>query len=60
MQNGLYTYITTGNTEKENSFKIEILFATVQQINNAVDKIKQVLNQETVAVVREKVNSSLI
>ena len=47
-------------TEKENSFKIEILFANQKQIQNAVDTIKQKLNQETIAVVKEKVASSLI
>ena len=57
---GIYTYITDNKTEKENSFKIEILFANQKQIQNAVDTIKQKLNQETIAVVKEKVASSLI
>ena len=57
---GIYTYITDNKTEKENSFKIEILFANQKQIKNAVDTIKQKLNQESIAVVREKVASSLI
>lgn len=57
---GLYTYITDHKTEKENTFKIEILFATDTQIKNAIAQIKQILNQETVAMVKEKVNSSLI
>lgn len=57
---GIYTYITDNKTEKENSFKIEILFANQKQIQNAVDAIKQKLNQETIAVVKEKVASSLI
>ena len=56
---GIYTYITDNKTEKENSFKIEILFANQKQIQNAVDTIKQKLNQETIAVVKEKVASSL-
>jgi hypothetical protein len=57
---GLYTYITDNKTELENTYKIEILFATDNQINNAVAKIKEVLNQESVAVVKERINSSLI
>jgi hypothetical protein len=57
---GLYTYITDNKTEKENTYKIEVLFATDNQIKNAIENIKATLNQETVAVVKEKVNSSLI
>lgn len=57
---GLYTYITDNKTEKENTFKIEILFANKKQVNNAISQIKKALNQETIAVVREKVASALI
>lgn len=57
---GIYTYIIDNKTEKENSFKIEILFASQKQIQNAVNTIKQKLNQESIAVVKEKVASSLI
>lgn len=56
---GIYKYVT-GEVETENSFKIEVLFATKKQIRNAVAEIKQQLNQETVAVVHEKIRSSLI
>ena len=57
---GIYTYATDKSTEKENSFKIEVLFASKKQILSAVDGIKLKLNQETVAVAQEKLRSSLI
>lgn len=57
---GIYTYKSDNTTEKENSFKIEILFASKKQIENAVAGIKTKLNQESVAVVEEKIVSSLI
>ena len=57
---GLYTYIVDNKTEKENTFKIEILFANKKQINNAVAQIKKALNQETIAVSQEKIASALI
>ena len=57
---GLYKAVKSFDTEKENSFKIEILFASQKQIQNAVNTIKQKLNQESIAVVKEKVASSLI
>ena len=56
---GLYQYIT-GEKEKENTFKIELLFVNKKQVKNAVDKIKQVLNQESIAVAIDKVNSELL
>lgn len=55
---GLYQYIN-GEKEKENSFKIELLFVSKKQVKNAVNKIKSVLNQESVAVSTEKMNSKL-
>lgn len=57
---GIYTYKSDNTTEKENSFKIEILFASKKQVENAVAGIKTKLNQESVAVVEEKIVSSLI
>lgn len=56
---GIYTY-ATGETESENSFKIEILFAKDKQIKSAIKEIKEKLNQESVALVKEKIQSSLI
>lgn len=46
--------------EVENSFKIEILFAKSKQIKKSVEEIKKQLNQESVAVKREKVVSNLL
>ena len=57
---GIYTYKEDNKTETENSFKIEVLFATDNQIKKAVEKIKIKLNQESVAVVKEKIASSLM
>lgn len=57
---GLYTYIVDNKTEKENTFKIEILFANKKQIKNAIAQIKKALNQETIAVSQEKIASALI
>ena len=56
---GIYTYITDNKTEQENTFKIEILFASVKQIKKAIEKIKKELNQETIAKVQEKVSRGL-
>ena len=56
---GIYTYVT-GETESENSFKIEVLFAKDKQVKSAIEEIKEKLNQETVALVKEKIQSSLI
>jgi hypothetical protein len=46
--------------EVENSFKIEILFAKDKQIINTIEQIKKELNQESVAVTREKIVSNLL
>ena len=56
---GIYTYVS-GDTEEENSFKIEVLFSTKKQIKRTIEEIKQQLNQESVALVQEKIRSSLI
>ena len=47
-------------TEVENSFKIEILFAKDKQIKKSIKEIKRRLNQESVAVTREKIVSNLL
>lgn len=57
---GLYTYDNTQVAEKEKSFKIEILFVKKKQVLNAINAIKTELNQESVAMVQEKIKSSLV
>lgn len=46
--------------ETENSFKIEILFAKDKQIMNTIKQIKKELNQESVAITKEKIVSGLL
>lgn len=57
--NGLYTYENTNTMELENSFKIEVLFANHKQIKKSIENIKKELNQESVAVARERIVSNL-
>ena len=57
---GIYTYITDKSTETENTFKIELLFVNKKQVKKAIEQIKTELNQETIAIVTEKIASALI
>lgn len=55
---GIYTH-ENGTIIIEKSLRVEILFATTDQIKMMVTDIKRALNQESVAVQKEIINSEL-
>ena len=55
---GIYKH-QDGTFTTETTLRIEILFASVEQIKPFVQELKKVLNQETIAVQREVINSEL-
>lgn len=55
---GIYKH-QDGAFTTETTLRIEILFASVEQIKPFVDELKKVLNQETIAVQKEIINSEL-
>lgn len=56
---GIYTH-DDGTIVTETTLRCEILFATIEQIKNAVEQIKIALNQESVAVEEVETNSTLM
>ena len=48
-----------GTFTQENSLRVEILFTTALQVKIICDKIKQALNQESIAVETIEINSQL-
>ena len=56
---GIYKH-DDGTFVTENTLRVEILFADLESVKAFSDKIKQVLNQESVAMQRESVESQLI
>ena len=56
---GIYKH-DDGTFVTENTLRVEILFADLESVKAFSDKIKQVLNQESVAMQREIVESQLI
>lgn len=56
---GIYTH-DDGTIVTEITLRCEILFATIEQIKNAVEQIKIALNQESVAVEEVETNSTLM
>lgn len=56
---GIYKH-DDGTFVVENTFRIEILFADFNSVKQFADRIKQVLNQESVAMQREVIESQLI
>lgn len=55
---GIYKH-QDGSFTTETTLRIEILFASVEQIKPLVQELKKVLNQETIAVQQEVINSEL-
>lgn len=55
---GIYKY-QDGTVSIETSLRVEILFASAEQIRPFVSELKKVLNQETIAVQEEVINSEL-
>lgn len=48
-----------GTFTQENSLRVELLFTTALQVKIICDKIKQALNQESIAVETIEINSQL-
>lgn len=44
---GVYIH-ENGDVTEENTYKVEIVFATDNQINNIIEELKRLLNQETI------------
>lgn len=64
LNNGIYTHKDTMSITVENSFKIEMLCfenekTFINKIKNIVSYLKTCLNQESIAVVKEYLNSEL-
>ena len=55
---GIYKH-QDGTFTTETTLRVEILFASVEQIKPFVQELKKVLNQETIAVQQEVINSEL-
>lgn len=55
---GIYKH-QDGTFTTETTLRIEILFASAEQIKPFVAELKKVLNQETIAVQKEVINSEL-
>ena len=55
---GIYKH-QDGTFTTETTLRIEILFASEEQIRPFVQELKKVLNQETIAVQKEIINSEL-
>lgn len=55
---GIYKH-QDGTFTTEITLRVEILFASVEQIRPFVDELKKVLNQEAIAVQKEVINSEL-
>lgn len=56
---GVYTH-EDGTKVKEKSLRVELLFKADKEVIENVQKIKKLLNQETVGFEVQKVNSTLI
>lgn len=56
---GHYTH-EDGSTVKENSIKVEMLFKADNQVIDYAKQIKEKLNQESVALVKDYIESTLI
>ena len=57
--NGIYKH-DNGTFVTEKTLRIEILFADFEDIKNFVNDLKEIFNQESVAVQREEINSTLM
>lgn len=55
---GIYKH-SNGTFTTEITLRIELLFTTIEQVKPFVAELKKVLNQETIAVQREVINSEL-
>lgn len=55
---GIYKH-QDGTFTTETTLRIEILFASAEQVKPFVAELKKVLNQETIAVQKEVINSEL-
>lgn len=56
---GLYKH-EDGTVVTEQTLRVEILFATEKQIKHICETLKQVLNQESIVVEKQTINSTLI
>lgn len=56
---GIYKH-ESGQVVQESSLRIEVLFATEKQILKICQQIKQALNQESVALESQIINSRLV
>lgn len=56
---GLYKH-NDGTIITEQTLRVEILFATDKQIKDICDTLKRVLNQESIAVEKQVINSTLM
>ena len=56
--NGVYTH-ENGERVTEHSIQVEILFSKKRQILDFASRIKAALNQETVVIKKDKINSVL-
>lgn len=56
---GLYKH-EDGTIVTEQTLRVEILFATDKQIKSICDTLKTVLNQESIAVEKQTINSTLM
>lgn len=55
---GIYTH-DSGDVVIESTLEVILLFATKDQVESLCDKIKVLLNQESIAIQKELVESSL-
>lgn len=55
---GIYKH-SNGTFTTEITLRIELLFTTIEQVKPFVTELKKVLNQETIAVQKEVINSEL-
>ena len=56
---GLYKH-KDGTIITEQTLRVEVLFATDKQIKEICDTLKSVLNQESIAVEKQVINSTLM
>ncbi len=57
--NGIYKH-ENGTFVTEKTLRIEILFAEFEDIKKFVQTLKEIFNQESIAVQREEINSQLM
>lgn len=57
--NGIYRH-ENGTFVTEKTLRIELLFAEFDEVKNFVQTLKEIFNQESIAVQREDINSQLM